>query len=131
MNYLQQSATPLTKKDLPDSIVAYKKYGIKRTHVHYMLVNYFTYPINHLDTLKDYCLTRCNKNWFFSWMRDGILIYDNKEYVIVYHKCGAASLRKALEITLSFRTPQPEFNLSNYVLIKPSEEAVLTEEAVK
>lgn len=117
MNYLQIC----TKKDLPDSIIAYKKYGLKRTHVNYMLINYFHYPEQHRDTLKNYCILPCDKNWFFCWMRNGILTYNNKEYTIVYHNCGAASLRKSVQIMLSFREPQTEFNLPNYVLVKPAE----------
>lgn len=49
----------------------------------------------------------------------GIIKHLDVEYVVVYHGCTRQSLSKHIKCLLSFRQPAPEYQLGNYVLVKP------------
>lgn len=105
------------KLKLPDSIRAYKTFGVNRSLVSYLCINHFNYPELYKDTLSNYYLLYWKPDYFFSQLNHGEIIHQDTIYIVVYKNCTPAALKKESQIRLSFRKPQAEFNIPAYVLV--------------
>ena len=98
---------------------AYLKHGVPSTLVSSMMHKFFSYPPEYLDTLSRYYLIYWSPEYFFEQMQNGLLIHQDKEYVVVYHKCTPTKLKNARQVALSFRIAQKEYqNLKPIVLVQ-------------
>ncbi len=99
------------------SVDSFRKYGVKRSVVHHLLLNNFHYPIEFQDTLEDYFILHWTPSWVGNQLINGIIQAHEKEYIAVFHKLSARDLLHEKELRLSFRSAKPEYNLPAYVLI--------------
>lgn len=56
--------------------------------------------------------------YFDAIWNEGIITREGVDYIVVYHACKPADLRKEKQIALSFRRANKEFNLPAYVLVQ-------------
>lgn len=101
----------------PAAITAYQKYGVAKSSLAYMCVNNWNFPEDFRDCLTDYYLLQWEGKYFAQSLKDGIIRHLDKEYAVVYKNCTYFAAKKASQLRLSFRKPQPEFDLSGYVIV--------------
>ena len=100
-----------------DSIIAYKKYGMYRSNLEYLLRNTFSIPLGSLASLDTYYI----RQWEGSYVAESVarnigrIIHEDIEYIAILRK-SLYELKQGMCI-LSFRRAQKEFNLPAYVII--------------
>lgn len=115
-------ALPVTKSvkpaaSAPNSITAYGKYGMHRTNLSYMCMNNWNFPAEYQDCLSAYYLLQWEGKYFGEKLREGTISHNDEEYIVVYKNTTYFAAKKAAQVRLSFRKPQPEFNLPGYVIV--------------
>lgn len=99
------------------------KYNVSKSEMHSLLINAFHIPV-------DIAAVACRQYFTRKWLRlgtsvsfsgvihEGLINHNGLDYLVVYYQCTPYQVRKANALMLSYRQPQPEFNLPAYVLIK-------------
>lgn len=99
-----------------------KKYGVSKSEMHSLLINAFHIPLEIATTACDKYFTR---KWRASTclpITEGMIRYQEQDYLVVYSNCTPFKLRKHEFAKFSFRVAKLEFNLPAYVLIKVIDE---------
>jgi hypothetical protein len=96
---------------------AYRKTGVSRNTLSYMLINQFHFPEDFKDCLEHYYILHSNGSKFMNRIYEGTVEREGKEFLVVYKNCTPFAVKRANEIKLSYRVPLPVFNLPNYVLV--------------
>lgn len=104
------------------AIAGYKKHGVLKSTVAYMMLNHFHYPEEFKDTLSKYYIIHWRPKYFREQLCDGILVHQSEEYIVVYHKLSVGTLGKARMLKLSFRAAAPAYSLPAYVLVSEAKE---------
>lgn len=114
----------LRRSKIP-AIAAYATHGVKRSTVHYMMLNHFTYPVDFRNTLSEYFLLHWETRYFQEKLRDGIISRKSLdgsgkdvEYIVLFRK----SIKEVFapgNVRLSFRKAKVEYNLPAYVIVEP------------
>lgn len=118
---------PLENYVEPVSISSYKKYGITRQNLQYLMTHFHTFPHEFRDCLSKYYLLYWSAPHFSEQLHDGIITHDSISYLVTYRGCTPANIKFADEsnqIKVSFRLAMPEFNLLPVVLISVRKEIV-------
>lgn len=89
---------------------------VERSRLHAELINKWTLPFRAPD-LDRYYLLYWTPSYFDAIWNEGIITREGVDYIVVYHACKPAELRREKQIALSFRRAVPEFNLPAYVLV--------------
>lgn len=106
----------------PVSISSYKKYGITRQNLNYLMTHFHTFPHEFKDCLSKYYLLYWSGSHFQSQLHEGKLTHDNITYDVIYLGCTPENIKFALQIKVSFRMAQPEFNLRPVAIISARKE---------
>jgi hypothetical protein len=103
----------------PASIHSMKLYGIPRSEVLHHLTKTPMLPKDFvLQTLEEYFLLYCTNEHFTKNQHCGRFYKNNKEYIILYHECTRWDVTHfSGQISMSFRTAKPEYNLPSYVIV--------------
>jgi hypothetical protein len=105
---------------------AYQIYGVTKNQVASMMLNFFHYPYNYLDTLATYYMRHWTGQHFYANMVDGAITgsEDSIKYLVVYQGCTPYQAKRAQQLRLSFRSAKPEFGLCAYVIVRIHTEAL-------
>lgn len=98
------------------SIESYKKYGMTRSSTSYIARNYFAIPEQYQDLFAKYYLLYWTGEHLSKQVKEGKLIHQDTEYVIIFRKPCLKVFRES-QIRLSFRQPKVEFALPAYVIL--------------
>lgn len=115
--------TSTLSNSAPASIRSYQRHLVPRSLVHYLSCNNWTIPQIYYDLFSKYFVRKWQASYFFGATNQGTLIYDDREWLIVFHKTSRGQLMRKVStnlqtnVTLSFRAAKPEFNLPAYVLV--------------
>lgn len=103
----------------PVSIASYKKYGITRQNLHYLMTHFHTFPHEFKDCLSKYYLLYWSAPYFISQLKDGTINHDNITYNVTYLGCTPENIKltDGNQIKVSFRAAQIEFNIPPVVVI--------------
>lgn len=102
------------------SIESYKKYGITRSTLSYMLQHMHQIPVGMQDTLESYYLLYWTSYHTIESIKEGTLASRGRKFHVVFLGTTLGELKTLpsySQIKLSFRIPKPEFNLPSYVII--------------
>lgn len=107
------------------AITAYRKYGLTRNQVASLMLNFFHYPKEYLDTLQYHSVLHCSGARLRDNVINGVFYHNAVEYLVVYKNALPAETFKAQQIKLYFRVPKEEYELESYVLVKVMKEEEL------
>ena len=107
------------------SVNCYKKYGVERSLLTYIVHNNFYVTDLYRDCLDTYYILRWQASHMLSSITNGTLVHKGVTYQVIYHRTDPTRIKRAALLThciryvkLSFRVAQPEFNIPATVLIK-------------
>lgn len=100
------------------ALTGYKKYGVSKNLLHHNIVNYFHLTEEYQECLLEYYILHWERKYLSNQIVDGTIKHKGRKFIVVYNACGHADLKLPGNVRLSFRVPQLEFNIKNYVLVK-------------
>lgn len=111
------------------SIASYKKHGVPRSMLAYLLINRFHIPNAFQDLVQNYYILRWEGKYLKQRIVDGTLLHQGRQYIVVFHNCTYGQATGKDQVFLSFRVPMEDYELPSYVLIKPDVQAQEQEQA--
>ncbi len=115
----------MTESQLP-CVQIYRKYGLNKSHVEYLLREKFHIPLDFQDCFSSYHLLVNSASHFLkeSEGMEGLYYHDEKYWQIEYVTSRgkimqATKLNPHAQVCLSYREANPEFGMKfGYVLVK-------------
>lgn len=104
------------------ALIGLKKYGVSKNLLLYNIVNYFHLNEEYKKCLWNYYILYWERKYLADKIVNGTISHQGREFIVVYKDCGHADLKDTGEVKLSFRVPQEEYKLKNYVLVKLGED---------
>lgn len=99
------------------SVVCFKKYTLSKWEVRSLSNNSWLLDPLSLPCFRKYYLLYWSPKHFFKKISYGTLEHHGVEYVVCYHKVTVDACKHARQVALSFRQPQPEYDLPPIVLV--------------
>lgn len=99
------------------AIAGIAKYGIPRAILNKYLINTWHIPEHLRIGLSNYFILKWESSYLTNRLMNGLLRREDKFYYAIFHDCSLRDIANCESVKLSFRVPQPEYKLSNIVLI--------------
>lgn len=95
-------------------------HGYSRNLIQHSLINEFYLAPEITDILSEYYILHWDTTYTLLKAHEGIIYREGKQFIVVYNGCTRYKCKMSKKCVLSFRIPPVEYQLPNYVLIKPS-----------